>query len=159
MLAVIFSSSMIDTLSTPWDFHNNDKKAFSPKGAQKLTYEALNEIAMGAPIGGACYLEIGDKQRVKINDWCGGPPAWETDGDLVAIPIWTRKHLRTVQQIGIVDTTKGELKIFKKTFDVLDIRSFDKGIIYGYDSPIYETKVVTFDIAKEKIDQIIRLRK
>jgi len=159
VLAVIFSSSMIDTLSTPWDFHNNDKKAFSPKGAQKLTYEALNEIAMGAPIGGACYLEIGDKQRVKINDWCGGPPAWETDGDLVAIPIWTRKHLRTVQQIGIVDTTKGELKIFKKTFDVLDIRSFDKGIIYGYDSPIYETKVVTFDIAKEKIDQIIRLRK
>jgi hypothetical protein len=150
---------MVDTLSTPWDFHNNDKKAFSPKGTQKLTYGELNEIAMGAPIGGPCYLELGDKQRIKIHDWCGGPPAWETDGDLVAIPIWTRNILGTVQQIGIVDTRKGELKIFKKTFDVLDIRSFDKGIVYGYDSPIYKAKTVTFDIEKEKIDKVLRLWK
>lgn len=150
---------MVDTLSTPWDFHNNDKKAFSPKGTQKLIYGDLNEIAMGAPIGGQCYLETEDKKKIKIHDWCGGPPAWDTDGDLVAIPIWTRKFLRTVQQIGIVDTIKGELKIFKKTFDVLDIRTFDKGIIYGYDSPIYKTKTVTFDIEKEKADRVLRLWK
>ena len=150
---------MIDTLSTPWDFHNSDKKVFSPNGTRKLIYGELNEIAMGAPIGGQCYLEIGNNQKMKIHDWCGGPPAWETDGDLVAIPIWTRKFLGTVQQIGIVDTIKGELKIFKKTFDVLDIRSFDKGIVYGYDSPIYKTKTVTFNIEKEKIDKVLRLEK
>ena len=150
---------MVDTLSTPWDFHNNDKKVFSPSGTQKLTYGELNEIAMGAPIGGQCFLEIENRPRIKIYDWCGGPPAWDTDGGLVAIPIWTRKFLRTVQQIGIVDTLKGELRIFKKTFDVLDIRSFDKGIVYGYDSPIYKTKTLTFDIEKEKIDKILRLVK
>lgn len=150
---------MVDTLSTPWDFHNNDKKVFSPKGKQKLIYGDLNEIAMGAPIGGQCYLETEDKQKLKIHDWCGGPPAWDTDGDLVAIPIWTRKFLGTVQQIGIVDTIKGELKIFKKTFDVLDIRSFDKGIVYGHDSPISKTKTVTFNIEKEKIDKVLRLEK
>jgi hypothetical protein len=55
---------MVDTLSTPWDFHNNDKKVFSPKGTQKLIYGDLNEIAMGAPIGGQCYLETEDKQKL-----------------------------------------------------------------------------------------------
>ena len=50
-----------------------------------------------------------------------------------------------------------ELKIFKKTFRVLDIRSFDKTTIYGYDSPIYKTETVTFDIEKEKIETTIKL--
>jgi hypothetical protein len=150
---------MVNTLSAPWDFRNDDRKVFSPTGTQKLIYRDLNEIAMGAPMGGQCYLETGDKQKIKIHDWCGGPPAWDSEGDLVAIPIWTRKFLGTGQKIGIVDTIKRELKIFKKTFDVLDIRSFDKGIVYGYDSPIYKTKTVAFNIEKEKIDKVLRLEK
>ncbi len=52
-----------------------------------------------------------------------------------------------------------ELKIFKKTFTVLDIRSFDKATIYGYDSPIHKTETVSFDIEKEKFDTIIKLTK
>jgi hypothetical protein len=51
------------------------------------------------------------------------------------------------------------LKIFSKTFDVLDMRSFDKQIIYGYDSTNYKNKIVTFDTTKEKIDKILRLWK
>lgn len=86
---------------------------------------------MGAPIGGQCFLETADNKKFKIHDWCGGPPAWETDAQLVAIPIWTRKFLNgTVQQIAVLDTAKMELKIFRKIFDVLDIRSFDKTTIY-----------------------------
>jgi hypothetical protein len=159
-LAVIFRDReiMIDTLSTPWDFHNNDKKAYSPDNFHKLVYYNLNEIAMGAPIGGECYLENNDKQKIKIHDWCGGPPAWETDGQFVAIPIWTRNILKgTVQQIGVVDLKRRELKIFKQTFRVLDLRSFDKEIIYGYDSPIHKTTALTFDIRKEKIDKVVGL--
>jgi hypothetical protein len=63
----------------------------------------------------------------------------------------------TVQQIGILDTKTMELKIFAKTFRVLDLRSFDKKTIYGYDSPIHKTKTVTFEIEKEEIDKIIKL--
>jgi hypothetical protein len=151
---------MVDTLSTPWDFHNNDKKVYSPDGQQKLVYSDLNEIAMGAPIAGQCTLETADKKIIKIHNWCGGPPAWETSGSLVAIPIWTKKFWKgTVQQIGIVDTRKKELSIFSRTFDVLDIRSFDKETIYGYDSPIHNPKTVTFDIEKEKIDRVINFGK
>lgn len=113
---------------------------------------------MGAPIGGQCFLETVDKKKVKINDWCGGPPAWETEGQLLAIPIWTRKLLKgTVQQIGVLDTGNMVLKIFRKTFRVLDIRSFDKTTIYGYDSPIYKTEILNFDIEKEKIETLIKL--
>ena len=151
---------MIDTLSTPWDFHNNDRKAYSPDNFHNLVYYNLREIAMGAPIGGECYLMNKDKQQIRIHDWCGGPPAWEKEGRFVAIPIWTRKFFSgTVQQIGVVDTKRRELKIFKQTFNVLDLRSFDNGVIYGYDSPIYKTTTLTFDTQKEKIDKVIELPK
>ncbi|UGS24727.1 hypothetical protein [Flavobacterium channae] len=149
---------MIDTYPNPWDFQNTDKKLASIDNFHKVIYYNLNEIAMGAPIGGQCFIETGNERKIKINDWCGGPPAWETDGQLFAIPIWTRKFLKgTIQQIGVVDTKTMELKIFAKTFRVLDIRSFDKTTIYGYDSPIHKTKTVAFDITSEKIEKIIKL--
>jgi hypothetical protein len=151
---------MIDTLSTPWDFHNNDKKVYSPDNFHNLVYYKLNEIAMGAPIAGECYLENKDKQKIRIHDWCGGPPAWEKGGQFVAIPIWTRKFLKgTVQQIGVVDTERRELRIFTRTFTVLDLRSFHKGVIYGYDSPIRKSTTLTFDTQKEKVDKVIELTK
>ena len=149
---------MTETYPNPWDFHNTDKKLISSDNIYKVVYYNLNEIAMGAPIGGQCFLETIDNKKIKINDWCGGPPAWETDGQLLAIPIWTRKILKgTIQQIGIIDTKSMELKIFSKTFRILDIRSFDKKIIYGYDSPLFKKTTVTFDIENEKIDTIIKI--
>ena len=158
LAAILKTTKMIDTYPNPWDFHNTDKTFVSVDNFHKVVYYDLNEIAMGAPIGGQCFLETTDKKKVKIHNWCGGPPAWETDGHLIAIPIWTRIFLKgTVQQIGILDTRTMELKIFAKTFNVLDLRSFDKKTIYGYDSPTHKTKIVTFDIEKEKIGSVIKL--
>lgn len=149
---------MIDNYPNPWDFHNTDKILTSSDNYHKVLYYDLNEIAMGAPIGGRCVLESSDNKKIKIHDWCGGPPVWETNGQLIAIPIWTRKHLMgTVQQLGVLNISNMEFKIFRKIFRVLDLRSFDLKIIYGYDSPIYDTKTVTFDIEKEKIEKIIKI--
>lgn len=149
---------MTDTYPNPWNFHNTDNRLVSIDNVHRVVYYDINEIAMGAPIGGECFLETSDNKKVKIHDWCGGPPAWEKEGQLLAIPIWTRKLLKgTVQQIGVVDTRNMELRIFKKTFRVLDIHSFDKTIISGYDSPIYKTEILNFDIGKEKIETIIKL--
>ena len=149
---------MRDSYPNPWDFHNTDKSLNSTDNFHRLVYYELSEIAMGAPLGGKCFLETVDKQKIKIHDWCGGQPAWETNGELVAIPIWVRKILKgTIQQIGILNTKTKELKIFSKTFNVLDLRSFDNHIIYGYDSPIHNTKTVVFDLEKEKVETIIKL--
>ena len=72
----------------------------------------------------------------------------------------TRKVLKgTVRQIGVLDTKKMELKIFSKTFRVLDLQSFDKKTIYGDDSPIHNQRTVVFDIEKEKIETVIKLVK
>lgn len=149
---------MVKTYPNPWNFHNTDKTLISVDNYHKVVYYDLSEIAMGAPIGGQCFLETSDKKKVKIHDCCGGPPAWETSGQLVAIPIWIRKPFKgTVQQIGVLDSRNMELKIFKKIFRVLDIRSFDIATIYGYDSPVHKTETVTFDIEKEKIETRINL--
>lgn len=142
----------------PWNFHNTDKKLLSPDGQYKLVYYELNEIAMGAPLGGLCFLESKEKGRIKINDWCGGPPVWEKEGRRFAIPVWTRTlQAGTIQKIGMVDLQNMELKIFSKTFRVLNLISFDKNIISGVDSPIHLDERVLFDIDKEKIESIRKL--
>ena len=147
----------MDNNLDPWNFHNTDKRLLSPDGQHKLVYYDLNEIAMGAPLGGPCFLE-GDSKKIKINDWCGGPPVWNHEGRSFAIPIWTRTFLEgTIQKIGIVDLENLELKIFGKTFRVLDLQSFEKNRVQGYDSPIYNTETVSFDIEKEQIEKIIKL--
>jgi hypothetical protein len=149
---------MIDKYPNPWNFNNNDKILFPSDGPYRVVYDNLNEIAMGGPIAGQCFLEAKEQTKIRIHDFCGGPPAWETLGQLLAIPIWARMHSKgTVQQIGVVDTRTSKLTIFKKIFRVLDIHNFDKGIIYGIDSPIYMTTPLRFDIVNEEIDKIIIL--
>ena len=149
---------MIENYPNPWNFSNNDKKLVSENNSRKVVYSELNEIGMGAPIGGKCFIQLENNQKIIIHDWCGGPPIWETDGELLAIPIWCRKFWKgTIQQIGIVSLKTRELKIYSKTFRVLDLQSFEKTIVYGYDSPIHKTKTLTFDIEIEKIETIIKL--
>lgn len=144
----------------PWDFQNTDKELISPDNVQKLIYGEMIEIGMGAPIGGSCFLETANKDKIPIPKHCGGPPAWETEGQLVAVPIWSRTVLKgTIAQIGVVDTGSKELRIFAKTFRVLDLRSFHKNTIYGYDSPIYMPKTIAFNIESEKVITIIKLVK
>lgn len=137
----------------PWNFHNTDYALVSPDQLYQLVYYDLNEIAMGAPLGGLCYLE-GNGTKIKIHDWCGGPPVWHNEGKLLAIPIWERTALEgIVQKIGIVDLEQLELKIFEKTFRVLDLRSFKEKFVRAD----YQNTDLSFDIEAEKIEVILKL--
>ena len=138
---------MTVTKITPWNFGNDDKGNCSPDGFHRLFFYNLNEVAMGAPLRGECYLECKDNVKIKIHDSCGGPPVWETTGRLVAIPIWMTQM---DQRVGVVDVIKKELTIFQKSFSVLQLRSFHNGVIYA-DLP------ATFDTRKEKIDDVIKM--
>ncbi len=140
----------------PWDFPDIIKAPFS-NDHYNIVYDNLNEIVMGAPLSGACFLELKQK-KVFIYEECGGPPVWETNGQFIAIPIWTRKFFKgTIQQIGIVDITTLKLQIFSQIFEVLDLKSFDSKIISGQNSPIHKQSNVIFDIEKEKVDRTIDL--
>jgi len=115
---------------------------------------------MCAPLGGICFLETKDKQKIKIHEWVGGPPIWEEQGFAFAIPIWTKDSLKgTVQKIGIVDTRIKDLKIYSRIFNVLDFISFEKNIITGINSPFYMPTSIEFDIDKEEIELILQLVK
>jgi hypothetical protein len=145
---------MFETYSNPWNFSNSDLKLFALDQTRRIEYGELNEVGMGAPLGGQCYL-IEDGQRVLVSKWCAGPPAWETQGWSVALPVWTRKLFKgTVQQIAVVDIVSKVVTYYKETFEVLDLRSFDKNVIYGYDSPIHNTRTVAFDITKAKVERV-----
>lgn len=139
---------------SPWSFSNSDENMVSPNGICKIEYSELYEIAMGAPVGGTCFCIYLDKTRIKIHDFCGGPPVWNTTGVKVALPIWTKDRN---QRIAILDTELKTLTIFSLQFRVLHLLSFIESIVHGKDSPIHMTQAVHFDTVKERIDKIIHL--
>jgi hypothetical protein len=144
------AEEVIHTYPNPWDFYTGNEELASPDGVHKIEYSDLGEIAMGAPLGGYCEWIHKEGEKIKLNGWFGGPPIWNMDGTKIAIPTWTRKFLKgTVQQISILDIEKREIIRFKKIFRVLDLRTFERNEICGYDSPIHKTKTVKFDLTKE----------
>ena len=148
---------MTDNYPNPWDFSNNDKIMTSNDGKFRIEFGELNEIGMGAPIGGQCYLVTTSNERILLSKWCGGPIVWESKSNKVALPLWIKKILKgTVQQIAIADVEKRKLTVYSQTFNVLDLRSFENTNIYGFDSPIHNTKELSLDISKMKIDKTLQ---
>ncbi len=137
----------------PWNFSNIDKNLLSPNGEYKIEFGELYEIAMGAPIGGECYL-MHENKKLKLNEWCGGPIIWNESSYKIALPIWTK--LRN-QKISIVDINNQTITTFKKEFRVLHFKKFIDNNLFGLDSPIYMTTQLNFNIDKEDVETIKRL--
>ena len=55
---------MIETYPNPWNFDNTNKNLESVNGSYKVVYSELNEIGMGAPIGGMCFIELNKNRRI-----------------------------------------------------------------------------------------------
>lgn len=136
---------------TPWDFSNEDENLSSPDGHHRLAYSELSEIAMGGPIGGKCFLLYPDKSKLKVSDWAGGPAVWETNGRRVALPVWT---MRRDQRLAVADLDARTLTIYSQKFRVLNLTTFDEGIIIGQDSPIHLTTTIQFATASEPIERV-----
>ena len=143
-----------------WDFPNNNSNGLKDENKAVLEYSNINEIAMGAPIGGICKLTTSQLNKILIDKWCGGPAIWNQDGLKVAIPIWNNSLFKgTFQRIGIVDLEKQTLIRYKKKFKVLDLISFNNNLIKGIDSPINKMKNFEFDLNNEPIESTISLKK
>jgi hypothetical protein len=137
---------MTGTLLNPWRFGNNHKQTRSPDNVHRLVYYDLNEVAMCGPLGGSCYLESNDKRKFDLG-WCGGPPVWETAGQLVAVPIWTPERR---QRLGVLNVITKELTVFQESFGLLHLRSFENNLI-----DINQSK--PFDIQKEPVASVTKL--
>lgn len=151
----------MESLKCPnaWDFPNENSNGLNNENKAILNYSNLNEIAMGAPIGGPCKLTTSILNKTLIDKWCGGPAIWNEDGLKAAIPIWDNSIFKgTFQRIGIVDLKKNTLTKYKKKFRVLDLRTFNSNLIKGVDSPIHRMKPFEFDINNEPIKSTIRIK-
>lgn len=137
----------------PWDFSNVDKNLVSPNGLYKIEFGELNEIAMGAPIGGECFLNF-DNLKYKLNEWCAGPIIWNNLSTKIALPSWTKNRN---QKIEIVDIVEMKIKTYKREFRVLQFHSFVDNLLQGIDSPIHMTKTLYFDLDKEIIEKTKKL--
>ncbi len=137
----------------PWDFSNIDKNLISPNGRYKVEFGELIEIAMGAPIGGECFLKF-DNSKIKLNEWCAGPIMWNNLSSKIALPTWTKNRNQKIEIIEI-----GEMKIttYKREFRVLQFHSFVDNLLKGIDSPIHMTGTLYFDLDKEEIEKIREL--
>lgn len=144
---------MNNNYPNPWEFSNTDKEMFSPNQEYKIEFYNLNEIAMGAPIGGECHLLIHQK-KVKLDNWAAGPIIWNKTNDKVAFPIWTKNRN---QKIVIVNIKNFIITIYKKEFHVLHFYSFENDTIYAIDSPIHIPKKIVFDTNFEDIEKIKHL--
>ena len=142
-----------------WDFPIENSNGLKNENKAVLQYSKLNEIAMGAPIGGICELTTSRLNKFVIDKWCSGPAIWNEDGLKVAIPIWDNSLFKgTFQRIGIVDLKKYTLTKYKKKFRVLDLKTFNNNLIKGFDSPVHRMKTVEFEIKNEPIKTTIEIK-
>ena len=140
--------SMTHSYPTPWNFANTDANLISPNQHYQVEFGPLYEIAMGAPLGGCCYLLVED-QRIKLHDWVGGPIIWEETGNKLALPLWTKQRQ---QQLAIFDPSTFTLTTFQRIYRVLHLTSFSTNQISGIDSPIYQPITVQLNLDTERID-------
>jgi len=131
-----------------WNFGNGDSNLISPNGLYTLEYEQIGEIAMGAPLGGACYLTGKNIERIEVSYHAGGPAIWDMNKSRVAFPSWTKDRM---QKLTLVDLDQKKIITYSKQFRVLELEVFEGDIIKGIDSPIYKTEIVYFDTSNEPI--------
>ena len=134
---------MYKKLGTPWDFAN---EFTSPNRKLSLEFGYAEEVAMGAPIAGECFLKTG-KGNFTLNGTFGGPAIWNESSDKAAIPYWTPYRS---QKLAIIDVNEMKILISEKKFRVIQVSKFENGVIYGIDSPIYEPETIEFNVETEK---------
>ena len=159
----------IENESDPWVVGPGSLEQTSPDEKSAIKFTRLNEFRMSSPLGGDCLLEIKEGENsgeYKVPAFVGFPGVWESEGDNFALPIWIiiqnqdEQESETIfQRLGVVNALQKTLTIYEEEFGVLHIKSFEKGIVSGIDSPIYEPKELKFDITLGKVNTIINLIK
>jgi hypothetical protein len=111
----------------------------SPDGTKTARLDDGHEIGMGAPTSGRLVLSTG----IQL-EGCSPSMVWSEDSRFLAVPRWTWRG----QNLVIIDTGRGEVRVAPGTFRVLQLSAFRGGIVEGIDSPIHKPKRVRVDISQ-----------
>ena len=107
----------------------------SPDGAFTAIYDRAIEIAMGGPTRGV--LKIVEKKSgdalIELSD-AGASFVWAGDSSALALPRWTQDRK---QELIVVTTSTRRHQFIAGEFRVIELTSFDDGVIEGVDSPVH----------------------
>jgi hypothetical protein len=109
----------------------------SPDGRKVAILTEPGEIGMGAPTSGE--LKVSNGQYAES---CNPSMVWSDDSRFLAVPQWFDR----MQRLVILDTDFKKRAFAPETYRVLELHSFDMGIVEGVDSPVHQPRRVAFDI-------------
>jgi hypothetical protein len=120
---------------SPWQ--DETIRIESPDGTMWALIESPSEIAQGAPTFGELKISNGQSAHN-----CNPSILWSDDSRYLAVPQW----FESFQRLLLIDTKLAKKILAPETYEVLELHSFDKGIVEGVDSPIYQPKKISIDI-------------
>ena len=110
----------------------------SPDGQHTARIQEASEVGMGAPTSGELRLDGGP-----VYDSCNPSMVWSDDSKYFAVPQWTNERK---QRLLVVRISPREHRYAPNIFRVLELHSFEDGVIRGVDSPVYLPGDVVVDI-------------
>jgi hypothetical protein len=131
--------------ASSWDYFARSE---SPNGLYEAVFDNAGEICMGGPAVGT--LTVREKQTgrmiVSIDD-ANGAFVWSLDSSALAYPKWNSRRYQNLAVVWIPDATSD---ISDDTFRVLELESFENGIIQGVDSPIHRPQKINIQFTRRK---------
>lgn len=98
------------------------------------------EIAMGGPSIGTLYLSNGF-----MLESCSPSMVWSHDSVYLAVPVWTHERM---QKLAVISVENRRVVYVGGIYRVLQLESFNNGVIRGIDSPIHRPEKVEIDVRK-----------
>ena len=120
---------------SPWAY---EAKAASPDGVLVAEVDGLGEIAMGGPTTGELRVSNG----LTLSD-ASPSLVWSDDSEYLAVPVWTRYR---EQRLVVISMSRRDSRYAPGTYRVLELASFEHGVIEGTDSPIYQPRPVAISL-------------
>jgi hypothetical protein len=120
---------------SPWD---EKAELNSPDGKLVASIGEAFEIGMGAPTSGRLKLSNG----MSIPR-CNPSMVWSNDSRFLAVPQWLEQG---AQCLIIISAIQRVIHLVPGRFRVLQLESFEAGVIKGIDSPVHLPTEVAIDI-------------
>ena len=120
---------------SPWA---DNAQITSPDGRWIASIAEAGEIGMGAPTLGVLRISNG-----LTRPSCNPSMVWSSDSEYLAVPQWTRDRR---QRLMIISVSRRASRYAPGEYRVLELESFESGVVRGVDSPAHLPTPIRVDI-------------
>jgi hypothetical protein len=123
-------------MSTPISPWSDSADCISPDDRYRAIVDQAEEVGMGAPTSGTLVISE-NRQGSEIlsrHMSCSPSFVWSSDSSAIAAPQWTPNRK---QRLIVISVPSGQMSTAPGEFSVLELHSFENGVIRGVESPAY----------------------